>query len=44
VASVISTEKSTQTLVRGLALSHPTVPGVIRMSYPSYGTSDYTKP
>jgi len=41
---VISTEKSTQTPVKGTTPPHPTAPEVIRMSYPSYGPSDSTKP
>jgi len=41
---VISTEKSTQTPVRGPAPPHPTTPGVIRMPYPSYGPPGATQP
>ena len=41
--SVISTKKSTQTPVRGLAPPHRTAPRVIRMSYPSYGPSGSTQ-
>jgi len=40
---IISTEKSTQTLARGLAPPHRTTPGVFRMTYPSYGSSDSTQ-
>jgi len=41
---VISTEKSTQTPLRGPAPPHTTAPEVIRMTYPSYGSSGSTQP
>jgi len=41
---VISTKRSRQTLVWGPAPPHPTAPRVIRVSYPSYGPSDYAQP
>jgi hypothetical protein len=41
---IISTKKSTQTPVRGSAPPHPAAPGVIRMTYPSYGSSGSTQP
>jgi len=41
---VISTERPKQTPVRGPAPQNPTTPGVIRVSYPSYGKSGSTQP
>jgi len=41
---VILTKKSTQTPMRGPAPPHPIAPGVIRMSYPTYGSSGSTQP
>jgi len=41
---IISTEKSMQILVKGTVPPHPTAPEVIRMSYPSYGSSGSTQP
>jgi len=41
---VISTERPKQTPIMGLAPQNPTAPGVIRVSYPSYGQSGSTQP
>jgi len=40
----ISNGRHKQTLVRGPTPQNPTAPGVIRVSYPSYGPSASTQP
>jgi len=41
---VFSNDRHKQTPVRGPAPQNPTAPGVIRVSYPSYGSSASTQP
>jgi len=41
---VISNDRHKQTPVRGPAIQNLTAPGVIRISYPSYGPSASTQP
>jgi len=40
---IISNERSKQTPVRGLAPTHPTDLGIIRVPYPNYGLSGSTQ-
>jgi len=41
---VNSTDRSKQTLVRGPTSRHPIAPVVIKVPYPSYGTSSSIEP
>jgi len=41
---IILNERPNKTPLRGPAPSHPTAPGVIRVSYPNYGPSGSSQP
>jgi len=41
---ITSNERPKQTRMRGPAPTHPTAPGVIRVSYPGYSPSGLTQP